>query len=398
MLASSHEKFQQRGHMFVVADGMGAHAAGELASKLATDAVSLTYSKLTDRGPQDALLAAIQDANSQIHSRGNASDDFRGMGTTVSALVLLPQGALVAHVGDSRVYRLRGNRLEQLTFDHSLVWELRAAGHLASEESSSYIPKNIITRSLGPNPEVQVDLEGFFSVRPGDAFLLCSDGLSGQVRDDEIGKIVSVLSPREAIRALIELANLRGGPDNITVIVVRAKAPLASRETIPVGPAPPVPLERKPVHPAYWGAIGGLLAVALLLVAIGRPFAAAICALVAAVTGAIALVTRGGGSEPAIETSRLGKGPYSTADATPDAAFVEQLAQVVRQLEEAAGGADWTIDWKPFRDHEHLAIAARQAGQLVEAVREYCYAMTYMMAELRSQRDRKRPLDAGSMF
>ena len=126
VVAASKGVWQQRGDLFIVADGMGAHAAGERASKLSIDTVPLVYQKLADRTPGEAMLAALEEANAQIHSRGQASSDFKGMGTTTTALALLPFGALVAHVGDSRAYRLRGTRLEQLTFDHSLVWEMRA--------------------------------------------------------------------------------------------------------------------------------------------------------------------------------------------------------------------------------------------------------------------------------
>ena len=139
VLAGDQTDFQQRGHFFMVCDGMGAHAAGELASKMATDVVSLAYRKLLDQSPPEALLSAILDANRQVHIRGQASPDFRGMGTTATALVLLPAGALVAHVGDSRAYRLRGNRIEQLTFDHSLVWEMRASGQLPANDVPGYI-------------------------------------------------------------------------------------------------------------------------------------------------------------------------------------------------------------------------------------------------------------------
>ena len=221
MPAASQTVWQQRGDLFVVADGMGAHAAGELASKLSTDTVPLVYHKLTDRTPAEAILAAVEEANAQIHSRGQASIDFKGMGTTTTVLALLPYGALLAHVGDSRAYRLRGNRFEQLTFDHSLVWEMRAAGQLQGQVPD-FVPKNVITRSLGPNPKVQVDLEGPLPVAPGDTFLMCSDGLSGPVKDEELGMILGSMPPAEAVRALVDLANLRGGPDNITVIVAKA--------------------------------------------------------------------------------------------------------------------------------------------------------------------------------
>ena len=225
VLAGSEADFQQRGHVFMVADGMGGHAAGELASKIATDVISLDYRKLLDQTPPEALLSAVLDANHQIHVRGQASPEFRGMGTTATILVLLPTGALLAHVGDSRCYRVRGNRIEQLTFDHSYVWEMQAAGQLPEGGIPGFISKSSITRSLGPHPTEQVDLEGPHPVQAGDTFLLCSDGLSNQVKDEEIGLVLSCLPPAEAVHALIELACLRGGPDNITAVVVRVLGP-----------------------------------------------------------------------------------------------------------------------------------------------------------------------------
>ena len=128
---------------------------------------------------------------------------------------------MVAHVGDSRVYRLRGNRLDQLSFDHSLVWEMQATGKMRDSEIQMNVPKNIITRSLGPYPQVQVDLEGPFAVEAGDAFLLCSDGLSGQVEDDEIGCLLGVLPPARPSRRWSIWRICAAGPDNITVIAVR---------------------------------------------------------------------------------------------------------------------------------------------------------------------------------
>ncbi len=225
VLAPDAEGWLNRGHLFIVCDGMGAHAAGELASKMAADGIPHTYLKMRDQPAADAIRKSIEEANDQIFSRGQANPDFQGMGTTASALVLLPQGAVAAHVGDSRVYRLRGKRLEQLTFDHSLVWEMSAAGQVPKDALPGFVPKNIITRSLGPHPDVKVDLEGPFPLEPGDTFLLCSDGLSGQVPDEEMGAILQCLPPAEAAQVLIDLANLRGGPDNSTVIIVRVKGP-----------------------------------------------------------------------------------------------------------------------------------------------------------------------------
>ena len=230
-LAGDDLDWQRRGHLFMVADGMGAHAAGELASKMACEALPHTYRKLLDRTPAEALRQAVLAANATIHERGQAYAEFQGMGTTCSVLVLLPTVAIVAQVGDSRVYRLRGDRLDQLTFDHSLVWEMTVAGQMPRGEVASFIPKNIITRSLGPHANVQVDLEGPFPLEVGDTFLLCSDGLSGQIKDEEIGAILSTLSPPEAVRVLVDMANLRGGPDNITAVVARVlSVPVADSE------------------------------------------------------------------------------------------------------------------------------------------------------------------------
>jgi protein phosphatase len=390
-MAGTQEKFRERGHLLMVADGMGAHAAGELASKLATDLVPLNYDKSLDRPPAEALRAAVLAANEQIHSRGMASDDFRGMGTTTSALVLLPQGAVAAHVGDSRIYRVRGNRLEQLTFDHSLVWELQAVGQIPAEEVPNFIPKNIITRSLGPNPEVQVDLEGFYPVQPGDTFLLCSDGLSGQVPDDEIAQILATLPPQEAVRSLVDLANLRGGPDNITVIVARATGPLAAPQAGPETPSAAAPA-RAPVSSWLLGAAAVLALAAAFLAMVGWRTAAAAGLLAAASAIGAALWQRYGAGGPSQRTDRLGKGPYKSREYPVGSDFVSRLAGLAKELREATVGTNWTIDWDPFNDHESRAADAAQAARWSEAVREYCQAISFMMAQLRQQQEhRERP-------
>ncbi len=396
VLAGSQEQFELRGHLFMVADGMGAHAAGELASKLATDVIPLTYHKLNDRPPPEALQAAILAANAQIHSRGMASDDFRGMGTTVSTLVLLPQGALAAHVGDSRIYRLRGRRLDQLTFDHSLVWELRVAGQIPAEEVPNYIPKNIITRSLGPHAEVPIDLEGIYPIQAGDTFLLCSDGLSGQVQDDEFGQILATLPPQEAVRALVDLANLRGGPDNITVIVVRVTGPQVARGATPQADSPDHVPVRRPVSSWVISAIGILALASAAFAAIDQKLAAVASLIGVAAAGGIALVERyGGGWSSRAREPRLGKGPYTSRQCAVNEAFVTRLAGVIEELREAAVGTDWTIGWSTFNDHDSRAVAATRAADYAEAIRQYCHAISFMMAELRSQREHRRVGEGG---
>lgn len=206
----------------IVADGMGAHAAGELASKIAVETVPLTFCKSKQTAPADALREAIREANERIYAKGSSSPEFEGMGTTCSCLVLADGLALVGHVGDSRVYRLRKGILEQLTFDHSLVWEMAAASNVSEDKVPAYIPKNVITRSLGPHKMVNVDLEGPYPVEKDDVYLLCSDGLTGVVDDPTIGVLMNVLAPEQAASTLVDLANLGGGPDNISVVVAKA--------------------------------------------------------------------------------------------------------------------------------------------------------------------------------
>ena len=388
VLASSQEKWQTRGHLFMVADGMGAHAAGELASKLATDTVPLVYDKLVNHPPPEALRSAVIEANAQIHSRGSASRDFRGMGTTATVIVLAPDGAMVAHVGDSRAYRVRGNRVEQMTFDHSLVWELRAAGQIPAGESPSYIPKNIITRSLGPNPEVQVNLEGPFPLEVGDTFLLCSDGLSGVVTDEEIGKTLVAIPPKEAVGFLVDLANLRGGPDNITVVVARITGPQAAQKaaTSPVA-SQKTATSRKPIHSAIWGVIFVVVLAALGLAVAGYPWIALATLVVVVVVGLVALVQRDRSpGESEFRDRPLGKGPYVSWDCTPDLAFVTELSKVGQQLRDAATGSEWSVNWTDFNTHDTRAVSATRKGDYTEAAREYCRAISAMIEQLRHQK------------
>lgn len=246
---------------FVVADGMGAHAAGELASRLAVDEIKRVVSQ-ADASNQ--LIGAFQQANAIIHEQGQTNPQLYNMGTTCSSLWLLPDGARIGHVGDSRVYRCRNGVLQQLTFDHSLVWEMRAAGQLNGMGQAS-VPRNVITRCLGPNAQVEVDLEGPFSVRVGDTFLLCSDGLSGPVADAELGAAMRYLDPDSACEFLVDLANLRGGNDNITVTIVsivgaEAEAGNVSLESDSDG--------TQDTHPAWWfmaatGMVVGIVAASV---------------------------------------------------------------------------------------------------------------------------------------
>ncbi len=385
-LAGDQGDFERRGHLFMVADGMGAHAAGELASKIAVDVVSLTYRKLLDQSPPEAVLSAVLEANHQIHTRGQASLDFRGMGTTATTLLLLPTGALVAHVGDSRAYRLRGGQIEQLTFDHSLVWEMRASGHLPENETPGYISKNIITRSLGPSPTVQVDLEGPYQVQAGDAFLLCSDGLSNQVKDDEIGMVLGCLPPAEAAQTLIDLACLRGGPDNITAVVARVLGPQVAQDGGTDQPVVAPPTKHRPIHPLLWTLLGAASLAAVGMILMKQPMMALIGVLVAVGAGAAAFIQRYGGPKTELDRRRFGRGPYVKCDCTPNQDLLSRLAEIVRQLRDASLSENWSVDWAGFDGLLAQSAAAARSGDLAAAARGNLRAISLLMAQLRKQR------------
>jgi serine/threonine protein phosphatase PrpC len=392
-LASDREMWQARGHLFIVADGMGAHAAGELASKLATDGIPHRYLKYRELSPPEALQRAVVETNTEINRRGQANPDFHNMGTTCSVLVLLPQGAVVSHIGDSRIYRLRGQNLEQLTFDHSLVWEMRAAGQIPADGSAHSIPKNVITRSLGPHPAVQVDVEGPFPLEVGDTFLLCSDGLSGKVEDDELGPLLACLSPNEAVQVMVDLANLRGGPDNITVIVAQVtgaqlSTQVASSEPIRIGGE----RQKRAVHPALWGAMGACFLAALGMLFLHSFIPALLAAIGGLATLGAVLYQKYGGIRPGVALTgerRLGRGPYTKTPSAPNAEFVQKLADVVKQIQDAGDEEHWTVEWGEFEGHCERATMATQSGNYPLAVREYARAISFMMQELRTHGRKK---------
>jgi protein phosphatase len=218
----------KRGSLFVVADGMGGAAAGELASEMATEIIYRqlvrALSEERDVTPQRfaaRLKEAVEAANEQIHSYAAAHPDVRGMGTTTTAAGLLGDHLFLTQVGDSRAYLIRRGTAVQLTKDQSLMQRLVEAGELTEEEAAKSERRNIILQALGPDARVKVDLT-YQELRKGDILVLCSDGLSGQVTKEEIAAVAS----REhdlgtACDKLIALANERGGPDNVTVVLAR---------------------------------------------------------------------------------------------------------------------------------------------------------------------------------
>ena len=387
LLAEDEDTWRQRGHLFMVADGMGAHAAGEKASHLAVVGVTHLYRHYREVPAILALERAIDDTNAEIHRQGQANPDFHAMGTTFSSLVILPQGALVGHVGDSRVYRLRDDVLDQLTFDHSLQWELRALGRFGEDsELARSIPKNVITRSLGPNSEVEIDIEGPYPLEVGDTFLLCSDGLTGKVEDEEIGILLRCLSPEEAAAVLVDLANLRGGPDNITVVIAKitgdglleAKAPSAAK-------AARRPVSTPVMAAGVFSVICALLAGLLFFAEMAVP---AIVAVVGALSAAaVALVQWLRSAEPTTAKREVaepaGKGPYVSVPCKFSSKFPESLRGVLAELRQAAEESEWQLDWGRFETAQAEAENALAAGQYAIAVQKFSNAITSTMRELR---------------
>jgi protein phosphatase len=203
---------------FAVADGMGGAKAGEVASKIATDAFG-SASIESAQTAEAELTRIARDANRRIFEQAEADSALRGMGTTLTAAVVHGHEVSLGHVGDSRAYLLRDGKLEQLTRDHSLVAELERSGQLTREAAEHHPQRSIITRALGPEPDVEVDTYTVAG-RPGDVFLLCSDGLTGMVPDEEVGAILRRGKGLEtAAKELVRAANQSGGKDNITTVL-----------------------------------------------------------------------------------------------------------------------------------------------------------------------------------
>jgi protein phosphatase len=214
----NEDNYFVRAPLFVVADGMGGAQAGEVASEMAVESFD---GGLPHGSPADGLVSVIEDANRRIHDRSRAEAQRAGMGTTVTAAYVGEQEVTIAHVGDSRAYVLRDGELKRLTRDHSLVGELVARGKLTEEQAETHPQRSVITRALGPEPEVQVDVQ-VYKARAGDVFMVCSDGLTSMVPEPRVREILGAAgSLDEAGRELIAAANDAGGRDNITVVLFR---------------------------------------------------------------------------------------------------------------------------------------------------------------------------------
>jgi serine/threonine protein phosphatase PrpC len=234
--AANEDSLFVRSPLFAVADGMGGAQAGEVASS--TAAATLDGSERGSDAPEAYLRGIAQAANSRIHELAQEDASRSGMGTTLTAALLDGEELSLAHVGDSRAYRLRDGELRLLTSDHSLVEELRRQGRLTDEEAEDHPQRSIITRALGPEPDVEVDTMTY-RVRPGDVYLLCSDGLTTMLKEPAIeGALRESSSLDEATKRLIDEANAAGGRDNITVVAFRvddSEVPVG-REAVPAKP------------------------------------------------------------------------------------------------------------------------------------------------------------------
>jgi PPM family protein phosphatase len=226
--------------LFVIADGMGGHAAGDIASATAVEVIQNDRPQISASEPE-SLSSAVRDANRAIWDKAKDDTNLRGMGTTCTMILVDGQTAQVAHVGDSRAYLFRDGALEQITDDHTLVGRLVREGKLEPEEAERHPQRSMITRALGVDEDVEVDQ---FSVdlAPGDRLIICSDGLSGMLSADDMSAVLSeVTDPQSAADQLVDQANEAGGEDNITVIVVdvgvdEASGPVTAEHRSDLGP------------------------------------------------------------------------------------------------------------------------------------------------------------------
>lgn len=209
-----------RGQIFLVCDGMGGHAAGQIASELTCKTFIEVYLHHPAEDPETAAYSAVLAANRFVLDVSRTVPSRRGMGTTLSGLLLVQDKALTVQVGDSRIYRLRGGELEMLTTDHTWVMEAMAQGMITAEEAETHQYRHVLTRAVGTEDHVQPDL-AWRDVEVGDVFLLCSDGLLNHVSDAEIGLVLSENTPSEAGWKLVAQALAGGGSDNCTVLIVR---------------------------------------------------------------------------------------------------------------------------------------------------------------------------------
>jgi PPM family protein phosphatase len=399
---SDGDDWRRCGHLFVVADGMGGHAVGDLASRIAVETFSETFLNETAASDtlrlQQGMLAAIR----AVHMRGRQNPEFSDMGTTCSALSITQNGAFIAHIGDSRIYRIRGDVISQLTFDHSLQWEMIRLGRVTAANVDLYHPRNVITRCVGPDPDVQIDIEGPFSVESGDRFILCSDGLSNHLTDSELGQIAGTLSPSDAARLMINLANLRGGTDNASVILVCIESAAGFRkefsdETVPAAAGVDESLtDTNSAEPAGRSTPFRLVCAAIILILLGgiplflRPrHPAVVVSLLLSTMIPIWFLLRSRTIKPLQIETRTdadftlslnedespdeqqtipGSPPYRQASALLTRETLDKLSQIADQLLQTARDECWTISLEELNVRNRDADEAYLQGKLQPAI------------------------------
>ena len=400
--APDEDYWKKVGHVFIVADGMGGHAVGEKASAKAVQEIPLTYAKHAQDGPLIALRRAFQEANGMIYGIGQSNPEFRGLGTTATSLVLREEGAWLGHVGDSRAYRVRDAKIEQLTFDHSYAWEMARRLNVPPEELSD-VKKNVIIRSLGPDVLVQVDVEGPYPLIPGDTFILCSDGLSNLVNPEEIGTVVTALAPDEAGQFLIELANLRGGSDNITVVVVRVGGEEASTVAMSVKPTTRFRfkclqlwkgLNRLVPWPIIVLIAGFLFAIGAVMQATDKSGGSAFLTLASLfiIAGFVGLIlhAKKQRAEERKEPAVLRKlNVYRDYNCKIERPLVEKLLKLGSHLKEQLEGRPFAVDWSSYKKHNEAALRYLQEVDLLAAFREQCRALLGLAQTFNKNRPRE---------
>jgi PPM family protein phosphatase len=216
------EEFARKGRLAIVADGMGGHEGGQEASRIAVEAIQEVLAETADGDLQSLLLTGFQIAHERILEYAVGHPELHGMGTTATAIVLLNDQLYYAHVGDSRLYLVRGTNISRVTHDHSYVGRLVQNGVISAEEAETHPQRHILTAALGAGAEISPETPQHpITLQKGDVLVLCTDGLWGLLAENEIQGIVTSLEPHQACRALINLTKDRGGPDNITVQVLR---------------------------------------------------------------------------------------------------------------------------------------------------------------------------------
>lgn len=264
--ATDKRQLAEKGHLVLVCDGMGGAKGGRVASGMAVEEISNSYYLSNTGDVRTGITQAIKNANARIHQRAKNEEGLNGMGTTAVAAILLGDQAYIAHVGDSRCYLIRNKEISALTEDHTVVQKMVRQGLITTEQARNHPEGHILSRSVGVHADVEIDITlEPVDLQAGDILVLCSDGLHGQVEDHEILQIAVANPAQRAVEKLIALAKERGGPDNITVQIVRVHGN-TSNNNIGISTVRTAPLRK--------GLLGKLLiALILLLIVAGGIFA-----------------------------------------------------------------------------------------------------------------------------